>query len=91
VQLPAVELTDALLEARLFIREAAGDLELLVESRSDGDPTAPEPRVSMHSADRAIGHLREAQERLDGLYGTIQEARRLHAPDDSYRAPHTVG
>jgi hypothetical protein len=91
VQLPAVELTDALLEARLSIREAAGDLELLIESPSSGDVAGPEPRVTMQAADRAMGHLRDAQERLDVLFGTIQEARRLHAPEDSYRTSHPVG
>ena len=91
MQLPALELTDALLEARLFIREAAGDLELLTESGPNGSPLPPEPRVSLQTAERALGHLRDAQIRLDNLYGTIQEARRQQADEVSVRGVHPVG
>jgi hypothetical protein len=81
VQLPALELADALLETRLFVREATGDLELLLESHATADSAAPEPRAATRTADRAIKHLNEAQERLDSLYGTILEARRQQSPD----------
>ena len=76
MQIPALELTDALMEARLVVREASVDLELLLESHAVGDPLSPEPRSAMQAADRAIRHLQEAQEKLGSLYGTIQEARR---------------
>ena len=82
MQLPALELADALLETRLFVREATGDLELLLESHAAADSTAPEPRAATRTADRAIHHLHEAQERLDSLYGTILEARRQQPPGD---------
>lgn len=83
MQIPALELTDALMEARLFVREATVDLELLIENHGTGDPLSAEPRVAMQTADRAIMHLQEAQEKLGSLYGTIQEARRQQAPDDA--------
>jgi hypothetical protein len=82
VQLPALELADALLETRLYVREATGDLELLLESHAAADSTAPEPRAATRTANRAIHHLHEAQERLDSLYGTILEARRRQTPGD---------
>ena len=44
MQIPALELTDALMEARLVVREASVDLELLLESHAVGDPLSPEPR-----------------------------------------------
>ena len=81
MQLPALELADALLETRLFVREATGDLELLLESLATAD-TAPEPRAATRTAGRAIKHLHDAQERLDSLYGTILEARGQQSPGD---------
>jgi hypothetical protein len=90
VQLPALDLTDALMETRLCVREAAGDLELLIESHADGDLLSPEPRAAMQTADRAIRHLREAQDKLDGLYETIQGARRNQPEEGSGRSARTV-
>jgi hypothetical protein len=88
VQVPALELTDALLETRLSVREAAGDLELLIETHADGDPLSAESRAAMQAADRAIKHLEEAQERLASLYGTIRQARRQATEEGEGR---TVG
>ena len=82
MQLPALELADALLETRLLVREATGDLELLLESHATADSAAPEPRAATRTAGRAIKHLHDAQERLGSLYGTILEARRQQSPGD---------
>lgn len=87
MQLPALELADALLETRLYVREATGDLDILLESHASADSTAPEPRAATRTAERAIHHLHEAQERLESLYGTILEARRQHPSADSGAGP----
>jgi hypothetical protein len=91
VQVPALELADALLEARFSIREAIGDLEFLTETRTREETLSSEPRIATQTADRAIKHLLEAQESLDHLSGTIQDARRKkNQPEGINRAVHTV-